>query len=148
MGETRIQDRGQAGTIDPAAFRGEAAGGAETIVGAVHARLAHDSAAKHVSGRATYIDDLRELDGTLHLYVAMSARAHARVLRLDVERVARAPGVVRVLTAADIPGENDCSPVFGDDPIFAAGEVQYAGQSLFAVAAETEAQARAAAALA
>ncbi len=53
-----------------------------------------------------------------------------------------------MLTAEDIPGENDASPVFHDDPVFAEGVVQYAGQSLFAVAAESIAAARAAAALA
>ena len=49
-----------------------------------------------------------------------------------------APGVACVLTAADIPGENDASPVLHDDPVFAEDEVQYVGQSLFAVAAEID----------
>ena len=64
------------------------------------------------------------------------------------ERYARPPGVVCVLTAEDIPGENDASPVFGDDPVFAKGLAEYVGQSLFAVAAEMLDGARAAAGLA
>ncbi len=60
--------------------------------------------------------------------------------------VAAAPGVVRVLTASDIPGVNDVSPDKDDDPMFADGLVEYYGQSIFAVAAETIEQARAAAA--
>ncbi len=119
-----------------------------TIHGGVNAPLAHDSAARHVAGEAVYVDDMPELPGTLHLYAAMSTRAHARIVALDVSAVRQQAGVACVLTAADIPGVNDASPIVGDDPVFAVDEVQYAGQSLFAVAAETIEAARAAAAFA
>ncbi|MBV9045947.1 MAG: xanthine dehydrogenase molybdopterin binding subunit, partial [Alphaproteobacteria bacterium] len=107
----------------------------------------HDSAPKHVSGRAIYIDDIPEPRGLLHLAIGMSARAHARILSMDLSAVRAAPGVVAVFTAQDIPGKNDVGPVIHDDPIFATNEVMYAGQSLFAVAADTLEQARAAARL-
>ncbi len=119
-----------------------------TIDGGVGAAVGHDSARKHVSGEAVYIDDIAEPPGTLHIYIAMSERAHAAVRTLDVSRVRAASGVAIVLTARDVPGVNDVSPVAGDDPMFADGLVEYWGQSLFAVAAETVAQARAAARLA
>ena len=122
--------------------------GGPPLSGVVHRPLKHDSAEKHVAGAATYIDDLPEPSNLLHVFMAMSPRAHARVLDMDLWDVRAAPGVVDVVCAADIPGKNDVSPVFGDDPLFADGLVQYVGQSLFAVAAETLAQARAAAALA
>ncbi|HEY0302200.1 MAG TPA: xanthine dehydrogenase molybdopterin binding subunit [Rhizomicrobium sp.] len=108
----------------------------------------HDSAAKHVAGSAIYIDDMPEPPGLVHLALGLSRRAHARVLGMDLSAVRAAPGVVAVFTARDIPGKNDVGPVIHDDPIFADGLVQYAGQSLFAVAAETVEQARAAARLA
>ena len=109
----------------------------------------HDSARKQVSGEALYIDDLPEPARTLQVFVAWSTKAHARVTRLDVEAVRTAPGVACVLTAADVPGHNDVSPAHrGDDPIFADGLVEYYGQSLFAVAADTVRQARDAARLA
>jgi xanthine dehydrogenase large subunit len=114
----------------------------------VHTSLKHDSAERHVAGSAIYIDDIPEPPGLLHVHVAMSERAHAKILRMDLSAVRRAAGVVRVLTASDIPGLNDVGPVFKDDPVFAEGEVIYAGQSLFAVAAETREAGRAAAALA
>jgi xanthine dehydrogenase large subunit len=114
----------------------------------VRAPLAHDSAHKHVCGEATYTDDIPEPPGTLQVYIAMSARAHARVRRLDLAKVRACAGVVAVLAAADVPGSNDVSPVAGDDPLFAEGLVEYWGQSLFAVAAEGLAEARAAAGLA
>ena len=115
----------------------------------LHAALAHDSAQKHVSGRAEYIDDITEPNGTLHAYLALSERAHAEIIAIDLEAVRAAPGVVGVLTAADIPGENDVSsPHKHDDPVFAEGRVQFWGQPLFAVIGETRAAARQAARLA
>jgi len=122
--------------------------GAKTISGGVAEAIAHDSAEKHVSGRAVYIDDMVELAGTLHVQAGMSERAHAQILSMDLEAVRAGPGVVAVLTAADIPGINDASPIAGDDPIFAEGRVEYIGQPLFAVAAESYLQARVAAKLA
>ena len=118
------------------------------IDGGVRAAQRHDSGEKHVSGEAIYVDDMREPPGTLHIYIAMSARAHAVVKRLELERVRAQPGVAIVLTAKDVPGVNDVSPFAGDDPLFADGLVQYHGQSLFAVAANTMAEAREAARLA
>src|SRR5262245_43079696 len=124
-------------------------GVAAAVRGGVRNAIAHDSAHKHVSGEAVYIDDIPEPPGTLQLYAAQSDRAHALIRRMDLSRVRAAPGVVAVLTAADIPGVNDVSPIGKhDDPIFATDRVEFAGQVLFAVAAETMDAARAAAKLA
>ena len=124
---------------------GVSAGGA-TVVGGVRAAREHDSAAKHVSGAAIYTDDIPEPPGTLQVYLARSERAHARVVSMDLEAVRQSEGVAAVMTAGDIPGTNDVSPMAGDDPFFPAAIVEYFGQSLFGVAAETVEQARAAAA--
>ena len=109
--------------------------------------LPHDSAHKHVSGEATYIDDIPEPPGTLFAAFGMSEKAHADITGINLAKVKAAPGVVTVATAADIPGDNNCAPVFGDDPIFAETLVEYVGQSIFAVAGETVEQARRAARL-
>jgi xanthine dehydrogenase large subunit len=122
--------------------------GGTRLLPVLHAPIGHDSAARHVSGEALYIDDIPEPPGLMHLYVGQAARAHARVTRLDLTAVRTAPGVVAVLTPADIPGTNDISPFAGDDPLFADGVVTFMGQPLFAVVAETLPKARAAAALA
>ena len=113
-------------------------------LGVVGQSVAHDSAIKHVSGAALYIDDLPEPRDLLHAHVRLSEHAHARIVRLDVTEVPRVPGVAAVMTARDIPGVNDVGPAFPGDPIFADGLVEYAGQSLFAVAADSIAAARAA----
>lgn len=98
----------------------------------------HDSAHKHVVGAAAYIDDVPEPEGTLQVYIAQSPHAHARILAMDLETVRRQPGVVAVIGAADIPGINDISCIHaGDEPVFADGEVNFHGQPVFAVVAES-----------
>ena len=116
--------------------------------GAVGEPVRHDSAHLHVAGEATYTDDILEARGTLHGAFGLSHRAHARLKSMDLAAVRAAPGVVAVITAAEIPGANDVGPILHDDPILAAGEVQYVGQPIFLVAAETVDQARRAARLA
>ena len=123
-------------------------GAAARALGVVGVPIGHDSAARHVSGEALYIDDIPEPPGLLHLFVGQGSRAHARVTKLDLAAVRAAPGVVLVLTPADIPGKNDISPFAGDDPMFAEDVVRFMGQPLFCVAAESLPKARAAAALA
>ena len=121
----------------------------EQISGAVHEARRHDSAHKHVSGEAAYIDDLREPAGLLHVCLGVGSEAHARLTALDLEPVRAAKGVVAVFAADDIPGMNDISPTHRDDePVFATDRILFSGQPLFAVAAETRDQARRAARLA
>ena len=83
--------------------------------------LAHDSAARHVRGTAAYIDDLPEPAGTVHVAPGGAPTARGTIRAIDLDPVRAAPGVLAVLTAADIPGANDCSPAFGDDPILCRG---------------------------
>ena len=115
----------------------------------LHTSTRHDSGPKHVAGSAEYIDDMIEPTGTMHAYLALSTRAHAEIVSIDYDAVRAAPGVIGVLTAEDIPGENDVSPSHKhDEPIFAIGKVHFWGQPLLAVIAETRDQARRAAHLA
>ncbi|MDE2146655.1 MAG: xanthine dehydrogenase molybdopterin binding subunit, partial [Burkholderiales bacterium] len=78
---------------------------AASVVGTA---LPHESAHLHVAGAAPYTDDLPELAGTLHAALGLSPLAHGVIEGLDLDRVRAMPGVVAVLTAADIPGVNDC----------------------------------------
>ncbi|NBD16042.1 MAG: xanthine dehydrogenase molybdopterin binding subunit [Cyanobacteria bacterium] len=112
--------------------------------GSVGRPYPHESAQLHVTGAATYTDDIREPAGCLHAYVLQSPYAHARIKRMDTQPCLL-PGVYGVMTAQDLPGMNDVAPVFDGDPIFAEEEVLYAGQSVLAVAAESIALARQAA---
>ncbi|ASY65647.1 Xanthine dehydrogenase, molybdenum binding subunit (plasmid) [Sinorhizobium sojae CCBAU 05684] len=119
----------------------------DRIRGGVHEKERHESGRKHVTGTAEYIDDIPEPAGTLHGYLGLSGRAHAEILSIDFEAVKTSPGVVGVLAAGDIPGENDISPAHKhDDPVFATGKVEFHGQPIFAVIATTRDAARRAAA--
>ncbi|MDA0705109.1 MAG: xanthine dehydrogenase molybdopterin binding subunit [Proteobacteria bacterium] len=109
---------------------------------AVGQSLPHDSAKLHVSGLAAYTDDLPEPRDLLHVAVGMSAKAHARVRRIDLTAVAAATGVIDTCVAGEIPGENNCGPIIHDEQILAADVAEYVGHALFAVAAETVDQAR------
>jgi xanthine dehydrogenase large subunit len=105
----------------------------------------HESAELHVLGQATYTDDIPELQGTLHAALGLSSKAHARIAAMDLTPVRNSPGVLAVYTAEDIVGTNDCGPIIHDDPILCAGEVQYVGQPIFIVVADTHDNARRAA---
>ncbi len=108
----------------------------------------HESAILHVTGEATYTDDILELQGTLHAALGLSQKAHAKVTSIELSKVKAAPGVVAVYTATDIPGENQCGAIIHDDPVLADGLVQYVGQPMFVVVADSHDNARRAARLA
>lgn len=96
----------------------------------------HESAALHVTGRALYTDDLPVRSRpVLHAWPVQAPHARARVTRLDPAPAETVPGVVRVLTAADVPGVND-SGVKGDEPLF-PDEVMFHGQAVCWVLGET-----------
>ncbi|WP_022706798.1 xanthine dehydrogenase molybdopterin binding subunit [Paracoccus zeaxanthinifaciens] len=119
------------------------------IRGLAHQDAIHDSAAKHVTGRAEYTDDLNEPSGLAHAYLGLSECAHGRILSADYTDVLAHPDVLGVLTAADLPGVNDVSPNGkDDDPILADGMVHFLGQPVFAVIARTRDAARRAARMA
>ena len=114
----------------------------------VHQPLPHDSAEKHVRGSAPFLDDMRAPAGLLHLAVGGSPVACGRIKRLDLVKVEQAEGVVAVLTSNDIPGRNDISPAYGDEPLLGSQTVMFFGQPLFVVVAKTRDLARRAARLA
>lgn len=112
---------------------------------AVGRSLPHDSARLHVSGEADYTDDLPEPRDLLHIAFGVSSEAHARVTAVDISDVVSAAGVVEVLQASDIPGDNNFGSIIADDPILADDLVEYVGHPIFAVAADSAEHARKAA---
>jgi xanthine dehydrogenase large subunit len=109
--------------------------------------LPHDAARLHVTGAARYIDDIPTPAGALHLAFGLSTVARGKITSLGLDAVKAAPGVIAVLTAADLPFANDVSPSNHDEPLLATGEVHYVGQPLFLVIAESHLAARKAARL-
>jgi xanthine dehydrogenase large subunit len=113
----------------------------------VSSPLPHDSARLHVTGQARYIDDIPTPAGTLHLAFGLSPEARGVITSADLSAVRAAPGVVMVLTAADLDRPTDVSPAAHDEPLLATGEVQFHGQPIFLVIATSHRAARAAARL-
>lgn len=116
------------------------------VNGELHGSIRHDSAHKHVTGSAEYIDDIPEPAGLIHGALGMADRAHAEIVSMDLSQVEATPGVLWVMTGKDVPGENDVSSGGRhDEPLLAEKLVQFHGQPIFAVFAETRDIARKAA---
>jgi xanthine dehydrogenase large subunit len=107
----------------------------------------HESAHLHVTGGATFTDDMPELAGTLYAAIIKSPVAHGELIGdgIDREAILKEHGVVAVYTAKDIPGENNCGPIIHDDPFLAVGKVEFLGQAVAVVVAREMLYAREAA---
>ena len=107
------------------------------IRGGVQSQVQHDSAVKHVTGEAIFIDDIPPLPDTLEAVFFTSQHAHAKILDVDTEAALKIEGVAGVILAEDIPGKNDIAPVFENEPVLADGVVEYVGQPIAIILAET-----------
>ncbi len=103
-------------------------------------KFPHESAEKHVSGEAVYIDDILVGERLLTGRVVYSPHAHARITSFDLKAASTLPGVRAVLSYKDIPGHNQMGPVIKDEVCLAESEVICVGQAIFLVAAETSEQ--------
>ncbi len=108
----------------------------------VHKAAAHDAAELHVTGRARYLDDIPSPGEALNLAFGCSIVAHGELLAVDVNEVASAEGVLRVITARDLPAANDVSPSGDGEPMLANGKVFFCGQPIFIVVARSHLAAR------
>ena len=109
-------------------------------------RKSHESAVAHVSGTAIYTDDQREPAGMLSLYPVLSLHARATISQLDIAPALTVAGCITVLTAADVPGENNTGVIVHDEVLLPTDEVSYYGQVVAWAVGETETAAREAAA--
>lgn len=99
-----------------------------------------------LTGRALYPEDLT-MENLLYGITVRSPHAHARILSIDCTAAEAAPGVARVMTAADVTGHNSHGVLYKDHEVLCSKKVRRVGDPVAVVLAETEAQARAAAAL-
>jgi xanthine dehydrogenase large subunit len=100
----------------------------------------------HTRGESLFVGDLPDPPGLLHAAVLISPIPHGKIVRLDTTPAAEIDGVACVLTAADVPGENQIGGIVQDEPLLAEGEVHFAGQPIVAVVADSPRTARRAAA--
>jgi xanthine dehydrogenase molybdopterin binding subunit/xanthine dehydrogenase small subunit len=98
--------------------------------------LKHESAVGHVTGSAVYVDDHARRRPMLDMWPVTSKHARAKIERIDTAAALAVPGVACVLTAEDVPGENDVGAIRKDEPMLADGEVHYHGQLIAMVVGE------------
>lgn len=99
--------------------------------------MKHIDAAAHTRGESEYVDDVPQPADMLYAAVFSSPVAHGKIRALQMKEAWALPGVVTVLTATDIPGENQIGPIIQDEQLLASGEVHFAGQPIAVVVAKT-----------
>jgi xanthine dehydrogenase large subunit len=97
---------------------------------------------QHVRGESVYVDDIPEINGTLYALPIFSAIAHAKLIKLDISAALEMEGVIGVLSAKDIPGENQIGGIIPDEPLFAEEEIHFRGQPVGLIVARTKRIAR------
>ena len=107
----------------------------------VGARIPRYDGVAHVTGRTTYVDDVR-VPGTLWAKALRSPHHHAGITKLDTTKAESMPGVHAVITWKDVPlleyGHLSALGIPADEPLLAKDEVRYLGQPIALVAAESE----------
>ena len=97
--------------------------------------IEHESAKKHVTGKAVYTDDIPEPRNLLHAAIGYSNCSKGIIKKIDLKDVFNSEGVVDVISEKDINGINDVGPIFKGDKIFTSKKIEYYGQPIFAVIA-------------
>lgn len=97
---------------------------------------------RHLRGESVYLDDIPEISGTLHAIVYDSPIAHGKIKSIDYSKAEKLPGVVKILTYKDIPGENQIGAIIQDEELFAEKEVHFIGEPIALIVAESKRIAR------
>ena len=104
--------------------------------------MKNDLTPPHTRGESLFIDDLPEPENILHAAVFASSLAHGKIVDLDIAEAEKSEGVCRILLAKDIPGENQLGGIIQDEELLADKIVDFVGQPVALILAETKKQAR------
>ena len=96
----------------------------------------------HVTGKSVYLDDIPVQKGTLHAVVFGSPVAHGKIIDINYSNAQALPGIERIITCKDIPGENQIGGIISDETLFAEDYVHFHGQPIALIVAEDEQAAR------
>ena len=114
-------------------------------VGAAANKMKNIDSRSHVRGESVYLDDIPVVRGTLYACVFDSPVAYGKLKRIDTGEAEKSAGVVRIITAKDLIGENQIGVAAPDEPLLADGDVHFQGMPIAIVVAATEELARKAA---
>jgi len=101
----------------------------------------HDSSLRHSTGQAVYIDDMPEQENLLHAAPILSKIACGKIININSDKLNNLPFFTKVITAKDIPGENEIGPIKNGEPVLADDYISYLGQPIGIVLAETHQEA-------
>ncbi len=96
----------------------------------------------HVTGISKFVDDFPIVEGTLEAYLFYSEKAHAKILDINYSDALKSKGVVAIFTADDIPGENQIGGIIKDEKLFAEDEVEFIGEPIALVVADSKENAK------
>ena len=102
----------------------------------------HDSGELHVTGRALFTDDISLSNDSLHLAFGLSSIAKGSIIELDLSKVVKSDGVIKVISAKDLLFTSDTSPSANDEPLLSDGTIHFLGQPIFLVIASSHINAR------
>ncbi|GIS09254.1 MAG: xanthine dehydrogenase molybdopterin binding subunit [Alphaproteobacteria bacterium] len=101
----------------------------------------HDSSLRHSTGQAIYIDDMPEQENLLHGAPVLSKVACGKIKKINSDKLKDLPFFTKIITAKDIPGENEIGPIKKGEPILADDFFSYLGQPVAIVLAKTHQEA-------
>ena len=101
----------------------------------------HDSSLRHSTGQAIYIDDMPEQENLLHGALVLSKLACGKIKKINSDKLNDLPFFTKIITAKDIPGENEIGPIKNGEPILAEEFFSYLGQPVAIVLAKTHQEA-------
>ena len=101
----------------------------------------HDSSLRHSTGQAIYIDDMPEQENLLHGAPVLSKVSCGKIKKINSDRLNDLPFFTKIITAKDIPGENEIGPIKNGEPILAEEFFSYLGQPVAIVLAKTHQEA-------
>ena len=101
----------------------------------------HDSSLRHSTGQAIYIDDMPEQENLLHGTPVLSKVACGKIKKINSDKLNDLPFFTKIITAKDIPGENEIGPIKNGEPVLADDFFSYLGQPVAIVLAKTHQEA-------
>lgn len=107
----------------------------------------HESAILHVTGEAVYVDDILNNEMCLDGHIYYSPFAHAKIKNFDLAKAKNLEGVICILSHKDISGHNQMGAIIKDEFVLAVDKVEFIGQAVFLIAAESDEIAKRAASL-
>lgn len=99
--------------------------------------LEHNSILHHVTGKSVYVNDIPMPAGSLHAYPFYSKIAHGNIISINCHQARQLRGVHSIINYTNIPGKNQMGPIVRDEPCLVENKVEFVGQVIALIAADS-----------